>query len=59
MLAGMFFVILGALFIFDNLGLLNGRVWDFAWPMLIICLGVSMIVKHTGRNRGSKTQREK
>jgi len=47
MLVGFFLIILGALFILDNLHLLHGRVWDFAWPMLIICFGISMIVKRT------------
>ena len=58
MFVGLFLIILGSLFILDNLNLLAGRVWDFAWPLFIICFGVSIIYQRTKRGGGSNKKRD-
>ncbi len=45
MLIGLFFICLGILFILDNMGILGGRVWEFAWPIFLILLGSSIIIR--------------
>lgn len=42
---GVFLVALGILFLLDNLGIFRGDIWDWAWPILIICIGIGIILK--------------
>jgi hypothetical protein len=47
---GIFLACLGVLYLLRNLGIIYGDVWDWAWPILLICLGVGMILKPGWRN---------
>jgi len=46
MFFGVLLLILGGLMLLDRLGLLRGDMWDYFWPLVVIAIGVSMIVKH-------------
>ena len=43
MFVGVFLILLGLLFIFDNLNYISGELWSYIWPLIIICIGLSMI----------------
>ena len=49
MLLGLFLVILGLAFLAQNLGWLPVGVWGIIWPVLIVALGISLLVKRSGR----------
>ena len=42
-------VFVGALFLLRNTGILPLAVWDFAWPLVLIVLGMAVLV---GRRTG-------
>lgn len=46
MFIGVLLVLLGALMLLDRLGIISGPVWDYFWPLALVALGVSMIVKN-------------
>jgi len=50
---GIFLVVLGILFLLKNMGFIHGGIWDWAWPILIICIGIDIMVKprYLARNR--------
>ena len=43
MFVGIFLVLLGILFILDNLDFISGELWSYIWPLIIICIGLSII----------------
>jgi hypothetical protein len=45
MFFGLLLVILGALFLLRNFGILNASIWGILWPLVIILLGLSMMFK--------------
>ena len=49
---GIFLILLGALFLLDNLEILHGEVWSYAWPLALVLLGVSMIIGRLGNEGG-------
>jgi len=38
-------IVLGAIFLLKNLGMLTMVNWDIVWPIALIALGVSMLMK--------------
>jgi hypothetical protein len=54
MFFGLALVIIGFLFLLQNLGLISGDFWSILWPCLVILLGVSLIFR---RERESKWKR--
>lgn len=49
---GLAIICLGALFLFDSLGLIESRdVLRHVWPLIFVVLGVSMLQKRTDRGR--------
>jgi hypothetical protein len=46
MFFGVLLLILGGLMLLDQLGLLRGDMWDYFWPLVVIAIGVSIIIKH-------------
>jgi len=53
MFFGIVLVILGALLLLNELGIIDWSFWGFLWPVLIVAVGVRMIV---GEKKGSKSQ---
>ena len=53
MLLGIFLVILGAMFLLKNLGLIALPVsfWSLVWPILILLIGIHIII---GVRRGKR-----
>lgn len=45
MFFGALLVILGAIFLLQNLGLLPEESWSVVWPVFIIALGISVLAK--------------
>lgn len=45
MFFGILLVVLGALFLLRNLGILGASVWGIVWPVAIVLLGLSMVFK--------------
>ncbi len=43
---------LGLLFLIGQLDDIGGRIFEFAWPLLLIGLGVWLVVRRMGDNRG-------
>lgn len=42
---GVALVVIGAVFLLKNLGLIPGVNWDLIWPLALLVLGVAMILK--------------
>lgn len=42
---GVALVVIGAVFLLKNLGLIPGINWDLIWPLALLVLGVAMILK--------------
>jgi TM2 domain-containing membrane protein YozV len=45
-------IALGLLFLLGQLNIFNGRLMEFAWPLLLIGLGVWLIVRRLGDSQG-------
>jgi ABC-type nickel/cobalt efflux system permease component RcnA len=43
---------LGLVFLLDRLDIFHGRLLEFAWPVLLIGVGVWMIVRRLGDSQG-------
>ncbi|OGY90367.1 MAG: hypothetical protein A3B30_01280 [Candidatus Komeilibacteria bacterium RIFCSPLOWO2_01_FULL_52_15] len=39
----MMVTLIGFLLLLDKLGIISSSVWGFFWPLLIICIGLSMM----------------
>jgi len=42
---GIALIILGAIFLLKNLGILAGVQWDIIWPIVVIAIGIAMVAK--------------
>jgi hypothetical protein len=49
-------ILIGVLFLLQNLGLLGGNVWSLFWPLLLILFGVWVLLGATGRRRMAEAQ---
>jgi ABC-type nickel/cobalt efflux system permease component RcnA len=45
-------IALGLLFLLGQMNLFNGRLMEYAWPLLLIGLGVWLIVRRLGESHG-------
>jgi hypothetical protein len=45
-------IALGLLFLLGQMNIFNGRLMEFAWPLLLIGLGVWLIVRRLGVSQG-------
>jgi len=43
---GPLIVVVGALFLLSNLGLISPVTWSIIWPIVVILIGLSMMRKH-------------
>lgn len=48
MFFGMLLIVLGVVFLLQNLGLLPEGSWSVIWPIAIIALGISIVAKKDG-----------
>jgi len=54
---GFFLVALGILFLLKNIGIIHGDIWDWVWPILIICIGIGIMVKPRWYNLDKKSKK--
>lgn len=47
MIFAMVITIIGFLLLFDKMGILPSDLWSYFWPILIICIGLSMMYNRT------------
>lgn len=52
MFFGIALVVIGLVFLLQNLGFISNNIWDIIWPSLIILLGVSILMKE--KKKGGK-----
>ncbi len=45
MFAGLLLVIVGVVFLLENLGYISGNVWDVIWPLIVIIAGLSLLLR--------------
>ncbi len=38
-------IVLGAVFLLKNLGIMPGIQWEIVWPIVLIVLGISLLFK--------------
>jgi predicted membrane protein len=50
--AGLFFIVLGGLFLLNSLDLLAYDVWEYMWPVLIILVGLWILFRGVFRRAG-------
>jgi len=42
---GVALVVVGAIFLLKNLGVISGASWDIIWPLILVVAGAAMIFK--------------
>ncbi|MEK7168056.1 MAG: DUF5668 domain-containing protein [Patescibacteria group bacterium] len=42
---GVALIVVGAVFLLKNLGIISGFAWDVVWPILVIVIGAAMLLK--------------
>jgi len=45
MFVGLLILVVGVVFLLQNLGYISGGVWEIIWPSIIIIVGLSMIFR--------------
>ncbi|MFA4995768.1 MAG: DUF5668 domain-containing protein [Patescibacteria group bacterium] len=58
MFFGLLLIIIGIVFLLENLGIVTGDIWDVIWPLIIILFGVSVITKPLLGSKGKKSKKE-
>lgn len=58
MFFGLLLIVIGIVFLLENLGIVTGDVWDVIWPLIIILFGVSVIAKPLFSPKGKKSKKE-
>lgn len=48
---GIVLVLFGALMLLQHMGIIRGGLWGYLWPILIIAVGLSLVMK-SKRNNG-------
>ena len=56
---GLLVIIVGVIFLLQNLGVLSGSAWGILWPVLLIALGFCFLLGHEKRRRVCGSFREK
>lgn len=47
MLLGILVLVIGAVFLLQNLGLVAQNAWSIIWPILLIAIGLYMMIQRT------------
>ena len=50
MFFGIVILILGVIFLLNNLGIITGEVWPIIWPCLIIAFGLAIVCRRKKRD---------
>jgi ABC-type nickel/cobalt efflux system permease component RcnA len=48
---GLMLILLGVVFLLNNLGLITGNVWNIIWPSIIILIGLWFLIRIPFRRR--------
>jgi hypothetical protein len=48
MWVGFFLICAGILILLSNMDIIRGDAWNYIWPLILVFLGVSMILKRRG-----------
>jgi len=48
MFFGIAIIVIGLVFLLQNLGIISSSVWEIIWPSLLVVAGISMICKRQG-----------
>jgi LiaI-LiaF-like transmembrane region len=51
-------IALGVLFLLDNLGILPGSAWGWLWPIILIWLGASLLIRRSAGGRAWETTQD-
>lgn len=51
MFVGSMVLLVGVVFLLQNLGYISGNVWGIIWPAMVIIIGLSMIMHPRLRGR--------
>ena len=51
MFFGALMVLFGLLMLLDRMGYLPGDLWEYFWPLALIALGISIVLKHRSRDK--------
>ncbi|MBX4198097.1 DUF5668 domain-containing protein [Candidatus Parcubacteria bacterium] len=46
---GFVVMLVGVLFLFKNVGLMSELQWDIIWPVIVLLIGISMVLRHSCR----------
>jgi hypothetical protein len=49
MFIGLLIALIGALILLRNLDVIQGDFWDWFWPLLLVLIGLSIILKRPGK----------
>lgn len=52
MIWGIILVVLGGVFLLQNLGLFSGEIWNYFWPIILVVIGAWLIIKDKKRGIG-------
>jgi len=50
MIFGLILIIIGLVFLLQNLGYISGAAWSIIWPAILIVIGIAILLKR--RNHG-------
>lgn len=56
MFIGTIIVLMGVLFLLQNLHIITGDFWEVIWPLFIVAAGLSMIFRH--KKEGCNTKQD-
>ncbi len=52
MRAGLIVILIGAMFLLKNLGIIDMTQWSILWPIIVLLLGISIVLRKTCRCNG-------
>ncbi|HPW34446.1 MAG TPA: DUF5668 domain-containing protein [Candidatus Paceibacterota bacterium] len=46
MVWGIILIVLGVVFLLENMGIFSGAAWEFIWPIVLVGIGVWMVMRN-------------